>query len=113
MSLLFIRLKKLLVASLLILPADVAFAQAPPSPITNVQQIVDLFDRILFWFSSIFWIASGIATIYAGFLYLTAAGNDQQVEKAKKQLLYAVIAIAIGLIGPGLSTLVNAFLKGS
>ncbi len=96
----------------MLLAPEFVFAQAPPSPIQNVSDIVKLFSSILYWVSSIFWIAAGIATLYAGFLYMTAGGDDQQVQKAKKQLLYAIIAIAIGLIGPGLTVIVNNFLGG-
>jgi len=83
------------------------------SNITSVQQIIDLLNTILYWVSSAFWIMAGIFTLYAGFLYMTAAGSDQRVEKAKKQLLYAIIAIMIGLMGPGLSVLINNFLAGN
>lgn len=87
-----------------------AFAATTP-PITTVQGIVDLFNKILFWVSTVFWIAAGIATLYAGFLYMTASGDEQRVTKAKKQLLYAVIAIAIGIIAAGLPALICNFLK--
>lgn len=36
-------------------------------------------------------------TVYAGFLWMTAAGNEEQVEKSKKLLFQAVIGMAIVL----------------
>mgnify|MGYP000859667306 CR=1 FL=1 len=36
--------------------------------------------------------------IFAGYLYLTSRGEDGQVEKAKKTILYAVIGIVIVLL---------------
>lgn len=40
-----------------------------------------------------------LAIIYAGLMYLTAGGNEQQAEKAKKTLVWAVAGlILLGLI---------------
>ena len=36
--------------------------------------------------------------IFAGFLFLTSRGDDGQVEKAKKTLIYAVIGIVIVML---------------
>jgi len=36
-----------------------------------------------------------LAFIYAGFLYVTAAGNEKTIEKAHKALLYAAVGTAI------------------
>ena len=36
--------------------------------------------------------------IYGGVLYVTAAGNDDQVGKAKNVILYAVIGIVVILL---------------
>jgi len=33
--------------------------------------------------------------VYAGFLYITAHGESQQVEKAKRIIVYAVIGIVV------------------
>ncbi|PKL36514.1 hypothetical protein CVV38_01250 [Candidatus Peregrinibacteria bacterium HGW-Peregrinibacteria-1] len=39
-----------------------------------------------------------IMIIYAGFLYVTAAGNQENVDNAKKIIMYAIIGIIIILI---------------
>lgn len=36
--------------------------------------------------------------IYGGILYVTAAGNDENVQKAKKVLIYSVVGILIILL---------------
>jgi len=53
-------------------------------------------------------IAALISFIYGGYLYVVAAGNDEQTEKAKKILLGAVIAIVLGL---GAFALVNTVIQ--
>ena len=36
--------------------------------------------------------------VYAGFLYVTAYGNDEQVQKAKKILIYAVAGLILVML---------------
>jgi hypothetical protein len=39
-----------------------------------------------------------IMVIYGGFLYVSSAGNEENVNKAKKILLYAVLGIVVILV---------------
>lgn len=39
-----------------------------------------------------------IMVIYGGFLYVSSAGNEENVNKAKKILLYAVIGIVVIIV---------------
>lgn len=82
------------------------------APIQDVEGGIDLFRQVLSWFAIVFWIAAALFVFYAAFLYLTAAGNEEQVKKASSQLLYAVIAIAVGLMAYGLPAFVKTFLEG-
>src|SRR3989339_2157923 len=45
-----------------------------------------------------------ILLIYAGFLWMTAGGNEKQVEKAKDMMLRAVVGLVILLASYSLST---------
>ncbi len=49
--------------------------------------------------------------VYAGILFLTAAGDTSKVTKAKEVLKYAVIGLAIILIGSGFVTLIQSILE--
>lgn len=54
-----------------------------------------------------------IALIYAGFLYVTAGGNDEQVNKAKKTVIWVVMGIIIILLAYALvNTLITTGPKG-
>lgn len=106
---------------LLLVIAGGAFGQTEPkfagvptddkAPIKTPDDVTNFINGVLYWISIIFWIAAVGFVFYAAYLYLTAAGSDEQVKKAKKQLLYAVIAIAIGLMAQGLPAFVKAFLE--
>jgi uncharacterized membrane protein len=52
-------------------------------------------------------------TIYAGILWMTAAGNEDQVKKAKSIIVAAVIGLAITLSGYAISEFVVTSLAKS
>lgn len=52
--------------------------------------------------------------VYGGFLYITAAGDTQQIEKGKKVIIYAIIGIiVIGLAYALVEFVIGAFGGGS
>jgi hypothetical protein len=96
-------------------PSQPCFANTPTAqgPLSTTAQIVGVINQFLFYFSAVFWIVAAGFVFYAAYLYLTAAGSEERLGKAKKQLLYAVIAMVIGLMAAGLPYLINVFLSGS
>lgn len=63
--------------------------------------------------SFLFMIATPILTImvlWAGFLFMTSAGNDQKIADARKVLFGAVIGFAIVLINWGFASIVSEIL---
>ncbi len=50
--------------------------------------------------------------IFGGFLYLTAAGNDEQVEKGKKTLMNAVIGLVVITLSFAIVKIVTSTLLG-
>jgi len=51
-----------------------------------------------------------ILMIYAGILWMTASGNDQQISKAKSLLINAVIGIIVVLSAYALTTFIGDYL---
>ncbi len=93
--------------------ASPAFIPPPTNqsgPITSVGTTIDLVQTILGWVATLFWIGAVIAFFYAGFLYLTSAGEPEKVQKASHMVLYGAIAVAVGLMAYGFPALVNNFL---
>jgi len=84
---------------------------AGSSPISKPEQIILIINRVLRWFSTAFWIFAAGFVFYAAYIYLTAGGDAERVKKAHKQLLWAVVAIAVGLMTRGLPFLINQFLR--
>lgn len=90
--------------------------ERPPTPkIQAPQSLADTaswLETILFWMSVFFWIIAMGFIFYAAFLYLTAAGEDETLKKAKQQLWYAVIAIAVALLATVIPTFIGNVLLG-
>jgi cytochrome bd-type quinol oxidase subunit 2 len=51
------------------------------------------------WLLGLVGVLAVIAFVISGILYLTAAGNEEQVEKAKNVMFYAIIGLVVALIG--------------
>lgn len=86
---------------------DVVFPkQGSEIPATEqAKRIIKDFTNFISAFVSI---AAVISSIYGGYLYVAAAGNEEQTEKAKKVLTGAIIAIVLGL---GAFALVNTVIQ--
>ena len=53
-----------------------------------------------------------LLTIYAGFLWMTAKGNDEQVRKAQKILQTTIIGLVIIALAYGIMRLLESILGG-
>ena len=76
-------------------------------PIADLAGVESLLTEILGWINTFFYIIASIFILFAAFQYLTAAGDEEKVKKAKNMLIYAVIAIAIALFAGGLDVLIE------
>ena len=94
--------------------ASVAFAQIPGQAITPsgltadtlgtsgsvtdtaslVQKIMDLVN----WFAWFVGLAAVVMGLYAGVLFITAAGDSAKIETARSILLYAIVGIAVAVL---------------
>ncbi len=94
--------------------ASIAFAQVPGQVITPgaldpnslgnqgtvnstatlVSKIMDLVN----WFAWFVGLAAVVMGLYAGILFITAAGDSGKIEQARSILLYAVIGIAVAVL---------------
>ncbi len=76
--------------------------------IPNISQGILLLVKFTNFASAFIGISAFIASMYGGFLYVTASGNDEKTQTAKKVLTGAVIAMVLGL---GAFALVNTVIQ--
>ncbi|MEP7163035.1 MAG: MMCAP2_0565 family pilin-like conjugal transfer protein [Candidatus Moraniibacteriota bacterium] len=71
-------------------------AQSAGLPSDTIYRTI---GRIMNWLLGILGFVAIIAFVIAGILYLTAAGNEGQIEKAKNAMTYSIIGIIVALVG--------------
>ena len=91
------------------------FAQGgitPVNPLGEQTNIITIIDRVSQWALGLLLVLAAVFIIYAAYLYLTAAGNEENVGKAKNVIIYAAIAIAVGLLSRVIVFLVRGLIGG-
>ena len=71
-----------------------------------------ILNKALNWIFSALIIVAAIMLIYAGFTYVTAAGDPGKVKTALNQVIYALIGVAIGVLAKGLIYMICVFVSG-
>lgn len=67
-----------------------------PGPAT--QRLLDIIGRLTNWMVILLFALTVVFIVYAGYLYLTAAGNEDQLQKAKQIIIYSVVAVGVALL---------------
>ena len=69
---------------------------------------------IIGWFLGLLGIAVVVIILYAGFLWMTSAGNDESIKKAKNMLSAGVVGLVIILAAYSIARfVVSALIKAS
>ena len=114
-------LSALVLTSLLVMPAIGLAAyepttegmETPEELISTPGDIIDLIDNIGNWIFTIVLSLAAIFLIVAGWLFVTAGGNPENVAKARQMLINALIGVAVALGAKGLVAVVGALLGAS
>lgn len=82
------------------------------NPLGATSDITTLVKNILNFLWKIAWAIAPILIVYAGFLYITSAGNEEKVKTAQKTLIWALVGFAVVLIASSVPTIIQEFLSG-
>lgn len=77
---------------------------------TSVGEIISLITAIVERLQIIFWVVAAGSALYAAFLYIRGGSSTETLKKAQKQILYTVIAVALGVMAFGIPALIESFL---
>ena len=83
-----------------------------PNPL-SANNITAVINNILAFLSGIAATLAAVMFAWAGLLYLTSAGNEGQLGKARKVLIYGVIGLGIALLGGLIITGVQYIIGGT
>jgi len=89
-------------------PQIFEFSLDNPLQATNILELIDI---IATWLFNLAIPIAVVMIVYAGVTFLISRGDITKVTQAKKILLYAVVGLAIILIGKGFITLIVSILN--
>jgi len=81
-------------------------------PAAGSLDIWTILKKVLNWFFNIVIIIGALYIVYAGWIYITAAGDDEKAKKGLSGLVQALIGIGIALLAKGLIYVVSQFVIG-
>lgn len=81
------------------------------SRVSTVGGLVDTIRFVVRWVYIIFFVIAVLMIIFAAFTYLTAAGNEEKVKKARDMIIYAAVAVAVALLAVGFEQIIRTFLE--
>lgn len=79
----------------------------PTSPVNSPADAINILCTIAGWMFTFLIVLAIIFVIYAALNYLTAGGETEKVTKANHMLIYAVVAIVVGLLAKGAPALIG------
>ncbi len=101
-----------------------AFAQSPGSipqfylegnigNVANVSDWVNLLITGVRWFYTILFIVALLYILLASFNFITSGGDQEKVKTARRQLIFAIVGIAVALVSYTVISLVRNTLSGA
>ena len=91
----------ILISFLLLIPLTTILGVTLENPI-GAENFGELVDRIIDIFFTLALVVTPLMIVIAGLLFVTAAGNPNQVQTARNILLYSLIGFLIILVAKGI-----------
>lgn len=79
----------------------------------STATVVTLVTNLMGWGLYLIGFLGVIAFVISGIYYLTSAGDDDKIDKAKNTMIYGIIGVLVALIGLIVVNAVNTFLGGT
>ena len=110
-------LKLILPSALLLLPMKVFAQWNIDDPLYDQFNLPDasitkIVSGIVSWLFGILGLVALIGFMVAGIWYLTASGDETQIERAKRAMVYSIWGVVVGLMGFVILRAVTAMLSG-
>lgn len=76
------------------------------------ESITILVRNLMYWLFGILGFLAVIGFVISGVLYLTAAGDEDQIGKAKNAMMYSIIGVIVAMLGLVIFSAVQNFFTG-
>ncbi len=109
---LFILLIGITLVTPTLLPVAAQVTEGPGEILTDMSAVEGLLNTIIRWM----WVVAAFIVVifflYAGFLFVTAGGNDDQVNKAKGIVKWALIGVVVMILAGSVMGVMQSFITG-
>jgi hypothetical protein len=75
--------------------------------------LIGIITNFMNWLLIVVGILGVIGFVIAGIIYLTAAGDDGQIERGKQTMVYSIIGVIVALVGVIIIKAVQGMLGGT
>lgn len=86
--------------------------ETAPTVVESAHELISLIERIGNWVFALLIAVAAVFLIYAGFKWVTAGGNPEEVNKARLMLINALIGVAIALLARGMVQVIRSVIGG-
>lgn len=93
--------------------AVLAQFQTPTGTGLPAGSIISIITNGMNWLLIIVGILGVIGFVIAGIIYLTAAGDEDQIAKGKKAMIFSIVGVIVALIGVVIIQAVQSMLGGT
>ena len=83
-----------------------------PQPAPSFSALIKTINKLAIWMFSILMALGVVFILWAAFQYLTSQGDTERVKAAKQFLVYAIVAMVVGVLAGSVSVLVQQFALG-
>jgi len=94
-------------------PPLASAATLPNANVNNLQGFVNLICTIAGWLFAFLIVLAIVFILIAAFYYLTASDNAQRRSAANYMIVFAAVAIALGILARSLPFLVSSLVGGT
>ena len=78
----------------------------------GTESLTELLENIYNYVVDFAIAISSIIIVWAGYLFLSAGGDKEKIEKAKRLLTWAVIGLAVSILAKGIALVIKNILVG-
>jgi len=82
-----------------------------PDP-DKTNPVWKVLDTLLKWMLGIFGFIAIIAFVISGMMYLTSGGNENQIDTAKRYMIWSIVGVIVALLGFIIILAVDTWLRG-
>lgn len=105
----------LLIGIIIVFPAlyiiEAQVTEGPDVVLPDMEAVEGLLNTVIRWMWAIAAFVVVIFFLYAGFLFVTAGGNDDQINKAKGIVKWGLIGVVVMILAGSVMAVMQSFLQ--